>query len=112
MPNMHSLVDVKAVLATAVFATLLPTFVALEVATDSPCGPICIDQPGGNISDWVVSSTQTGDVLCHDSVFGGANMTAEGSKWRSCLECELASDYWDSKGSGENDAYWALCRHT
>lgn len=77
---------------------------SIEVAPNSPCAPLCIDKPGGNVSDWGASTTLSSDLTCDDASYGN---TATGRKWMGCLECESSSKFWDLS-SNENDVYWFL----
>ena len=82
-----------------------PAVQALEVAPDSPCSPLCLDNPkGGNASDTFASTTQEGDLICLDSEYAS---TPRGRKFVQCLQCEGQSRATHS--NTESDLNWFIC---
>lgn len=79
------------------------------MAPGSNCSSLCIDTLGADESDYRASTTVGSMIVCNDWELSGANSTATGEKWKSCISCESTSDHYDSV-SGENDVYWFLCR--
>ena len=88
----------------SIFLFLNSFVLAVEVAPNSPCAPLCIDKPEGNVSDWAASTTLPSDLTCDDALYSN---TTTGQKWVNCLKCESSSDFWDI-ASNENDAFWFL----
>lgn len=88
----------------SIFLFLNSFILAVEVAPNSPCAPLCIDKPGGNVSDWAASTTLPSDLTCDDALYSN---TTTGQKWVNCLKCESSSGFWDI-ASNENDAFWFL----
>lgn len=99
------------------FVFLLKIVVALEVTPDSPCAPICIDQPRLNVSDYRSSFTFVEDITCRDTDYEGQNSTFAGRKFKSCISCQQNStfvadrEFRENRGI-ENDVYWFLCKVT
>lgn len=81
---------------------------AIEVAPDSDCSGICINDPAADPSSIHPSFTTSSHVLCNDWELYGSNADDKGKKFKSCLECESTSTHSD-RSSGENDVYWFLC---
>jgi hypothetical protein len=89
-------------------ALLLAVFVAqglgLQVAPDSPCAPLCIDEDDLNKADPKSSNTLGKDITCDDSDY---LTKPEGQKFQKCMTCLEDSTY--SK-DGETDQQWFLCK--
>lgn len=96
---MRSLVDAKGLLAGLIIICYFSTVAAFEVAPNSPCSSIC-NRPKADWSSAKASSTQTSDVMCSDTSFGGSNSTTAGRQWRGCMACLQNSNY-VSKVNGE-----------
>lgn len=88
-------------------STLFNCGYALEVAADSKCAPLCVDQPTSNVSDIYSSGTAFGDLVCNDWELSGPNSTGIGKKWVDCLSCTSQSTKVDYEA---NDVYWFLCK--
>lgn len=87
--------------------TTVKRILGIEVAPDSNCSSLCIDQLGADESSPYTSTTIGSMLVCNDWELTGPNTTATGEKWRSCLGCESMSAYYDPV-SKENDVYWFL----
>ena len=80
------------------------------VYMDSPCFNLCkgdliVYPPNEN-----AIATQPWDIICDDWELAGSNSTVLGRKFKSCLECESTSSFYDSSTNVGN-LYWFLCRH-
>ncbi|KAA8648999.1 uncharacterized protein ATNIH1004_004889 [Aspergillus tanneri] len=76
------------------FGQLTPV-VALRTTHGSPCVDECNQRS---------NSTTGSDIVCLDGDFSD---TARGSKFQSCVECQLRSNYSD-EASGQTDVDWGL----
>ena len=76
---------------------------AIQVSPDSPCAPVCIDNPNSNVTDPDASTTFGSDITCIDEHYGN---TPKGQKFVSCLNCLQTST---ASSSGESDQEWFLC---
>jgi len=63
------------------------------VTEGSPCSTSC-----GN----VLTSTESEDIVCDQSLYD----ETDGELFKTCVECELTSDY---AADGQSDAQWMLC---
>ena len=86
---------------------LFPLNRALEVAADSRCAPLCVNEAGSNVSDIYSSGTYFSELACNDWELSGPNSTGVGKKWVDCLNCTSTSTQHDSEA---NDVYWFLCK--
>ncbi len=89
-----------AVLALLVFLSLLAPSAAIQVAPNSPCASLCINDASLDVSDPNSSTTTNADIVCADADFG---RTAAGKKWTACMGCLQNSTH--VQGS-ESDQAW------
>ena len=102
----HLNLSVDGLVTLVCLLLLLRSTLALEVATNSDCAPLCLDRlSGGNASDTLASSTQTHDVLCFDDQF---QSTPKGRKFVECVRCEQNSTV-SNANPPESDLQWFIC---
>ena len=82
--------------AFVVLNCLISPVIGLSTSPGSPCEDVC---------HRTSTNTTSSDVVCKDQLFSS---TTKGSNFEQCVECQLNSDYVDSK-SGESDVNWGLC---
>lgn len=82
-----------------------PFILALQVSPNSPCAPVCLDDPNDDASDSNALNTTGADITCIDKDY---NTTAKGQRFVSCLNCLQTSTASDS---GQNDQDWYLCMY-
>ena len=81
---------------------------AIEVAPNSDCATLCMNNPSSDPALTESSNTVSTALACNDWELYGDNATTKGTKFKNCLECENGSTHFDAD-TGENDVYWFLC---
>ncbi|SPN97652.1 uncharacterized protein DNG_01165 [Cephalotrichum gorgonifer] len=82
--------------------SLFHSALGIQVTPGSPCAAICMDEEDGDPFSPDSSTTNATDIVCQDSLYKNS---AEGIKFKSCLECLQKSD----KTNGtESDINWLL----
>ena len=80
----------------------ITTIYALQVAPNSQCASVCLDDSNQDKSDPGTSNTQGSDVICRDKNYA----TSIGQKYKKCVECLQSSS---DKSQSESDLQWFLC---
>lgn len=93
----------RSLISILFFLLLSGSIIALQVAPDSRCAAICVDEPGQDISNTNNSNTFGSDIVCLDDNYV---KTAVGKKYKSCMSCLQESS---TTSSGESDQSWFLC---
>ena len=83
-----------------VFLLFVASTRAIQVAPNSPCASLCIDDSSLDVSDPNSSSTTNTDITCDDADFASS---AAGQKWTRCMGCLQNSTF--SQGV-ESDQAW------